>query len=109
MPPRPSLERLSLRPTPESWGDDELVSLAEAVALFFPKGPLTASSLRVARRRGELACVEVCGRTFTTPRAMRTMSALTVGVAPEGAPVTGSLDADRARAREALRRRLAAR
>ena len=103
MPPRPPLDRLSVRPNPEAWGDDELVSLAEAVGLFFPLGPLTAESLRVARRRGELACVEVCGRTFTTPRAIRAMSTPSLGSV---ATVEGVGTADLGAAWHSLRRRL---
>ena len=76
MAPRPTLDRLVARPTAEAWDADELVSLAEAAALFFPAGPLSAASLRAACRRGELACVSVCGKAFTTPRAVQTMKGL---------------------------------
>ena len=46
-------DRISLRPDPASWGDDELMSLAEAARLFWPDGPLTLASLRTAVRDGE--------------------------------------------------------
>jgi hypothetical protein len=73
MAPRPSLERLKLKPAPGDWGDDELVSLAEAAALYFPYGPMTANALRIAFRRGELAATEMCGKLYTTPRHVRAM------------------------------------
>ncbi len=73
MAPRPSLARVQLRPALKDWRDDELMSLAEAAALFFPAGPMTANALRIACRRGELAATDVCGRIFTTPRAVRTL------------------------------------
>ena len=38
MAPRPPLERLKARPKQDEWDDDELLSLAEAAALFFPPG-----------------------------------------------------------------------
>ncbi len=75
MAPRPPLERLKARPKQDEWDDDELLSLAEAAALFFPRGPLTVASLRIACQRGELACVQICGKGFTTPRALREMTA----------------------------------
>jgi hypothetical protein len=109
MAPRPSLERLRTRPRADAWGDDELVSLAEAAALFFPFGPLTASSLRAARRRGELACVEVCGRAFTTPRAIRDMRTPSLASDPsqgDAVPV-GRRDENAGAALAELRRRLA--
>ncbi len=108
MAPRPSLDRLATRPTAGDWGEDELVSLAEAAALFFPSGPLSAASLRAARRRGELACAEVCGRTFTTPRAVRAMSALSARVndRPGLERQHASVDLVGASALEELRRRL---
>ncbi len=74
MAPRPALERLDRRPAPGDWGLDELVSLSEAAALFFPSGPMTANALRIAFRRGELAAVEICGKLFTTPREVASMS-----------------------------------
>jgi hypothetical protein len=103
------LDRLKERPTADAWGDEEMVSLAEAVALFFPSGPLTASSLRAARRRGELACVEVCGRAFTTPRAIRDMMTPALAQTPSrGDPVPGGRGGVTSRAAlDELRRRLA--
>jgi len=45
-PPR----RVAARPDPQMWSPGELMTFAEAAALFWPDGPLTASSLRTAFR-----------------------------------------------------------
>ena len=79
MAPRPSLSRLTDRPDVADWQDDELVTLAEAAALFFPRGPMTANALRIAFHRGELAGAVVCGRIFTTPRGVGDLSTVRLG------------------------------
>ncbi|WP_210161788.1 hypothetical protein [Methylobacterium nodulans] len=50
------------------------MTLAEAVAVFFPHGPMTLSSLRTAYRNGDLAVRHVAGKMLTTPRAIREMT-----------------------------------
>jgi len=71
---RDPFARVKLRPTPEDWADDELMTLAEAAALFLPNGsPLTVSSLRNAKRAGQLAFVTVAGKHLTTPRAVKVL------------------------------------
>ena len=70
MAPRPALHRLKDRPDAENWRADELVSLAEAVALLFPHGTMTATALRIAYARGELGGAEICGKLYTTPAAL---------------------------------------
>lgn len=52
--PRASV-RIAQRPRPELWDPDELMTLAEAAAVFFPDGPFSLSSLRTAIRDGDLA------------------------------------------------------
>ncbi len=74
MAPRPPLERLEARPGPDEWDDDELVTLAEAVELFFPRGPLTIGGLRSAIGRHELPSVNICNRIYTTPGALRRLT-----------------------------------
>jgi hypothetical protein len=49
------------------------MTLTEAVAVFYPAGPLTLSSLRTAARAGDLAVRRVAGKDLTTPQAMRAM------------------------------------
>lgn len=49
------------------------MTLVEAVAVFFPDGPLTISSFRNAAHRGELAVAMVAGKFLTTPAAVREM------------------------------------
>lgn len=66
--------RVAARPLPEQWGEDELLSLPEAASLFWPEGPLSVSSLRVAVRDGVLPVTIVAGKILTTKRAVLTMS-----------------------------------
>jgi hypothetical protein len=68
---RDRLIRVRGRPRPELWNDDEPMTLAEAVAVFFPNGPLTLSSLRTAVCAGQLAVVRVAGKDLTTPKAVK--------------------------------------
>ena len=65
------LARVKARPTPDQWGEDEVMTLIEASAVFFPQGPLTLSSLRRAAAAGILEIAKVAGKDLTTPRAIR--------------------------------------
>ena len=65
------LGRTRARPDPSQWGEDEVMTLVEAAAVFFPQGPLTLSSLRTAATSGTLEIVRVAGKDLTTPRAIR--------------------------------------
>ncbi len=67
--------RVADRPKPEEWTDDELLTLPEAAALFWPAGPITTNTLRTAGRDGTLAITKVAGKFFTTPLAIRMMGA----------------------------------
>lgn len=71
---KPDLSRVSERPDPESWADDELLTLAEAAELFWPKGPLRTASLRTAARDGQLAIAVIAGKFMTTKRALKEMA-----------------------------------
>src|SRR6516165_5367405 len=68
---RDPLSRARARPRPDQWADDEAMTLPEAVAVFYPDGPLTLSTLRTAARAGQLAVARVAGKNLTTPKAMR--------------------------------------
>ncbi|MCO5091704.1 hypothetical protein [Bosea sp. (in: a-proteobacteria)] len=57
----------------EDWKEDELLTLTEAVALFWPRGPLTVTSLRTAGHEGTLEITVVAGKHFVTPAAIRSM------------------------------------
>lgn len=70
-PKRP--QRVADRPRSEEWNDDELLTLPEAAALFWPNGPITTNTLRTAGRDGTLAITKVAGKFFTTPMAIRRM------------------------------------
>jgi hypothetical protein len=65
------LVRAKARPDPAQWGEDEVMTLVEAAAVFFPEGPLTLSSLRRAAAAGTLEIAKVAGKDLTTPRAIR--------------------------------------
>jgi hypothetical protein len=66
-------QRVADRPRSEEWTDDELLTLPEAAALFWPDGPITTNTLRTAGRDGTLAITRVAGKFFTTPMAIRRM------------------------------------
>lgn len=65
-----------------------MMTLPEAAALLWPKGPLTTHSLRVAVRDGVLAVAVVAGRYLTTRKAIAEMSAC------RPLPGVGGLDGD---------------
>jgi hypothetical protein len=67
--------RVAARPDPAAWGDDELMTLAEAASLMWPQGPLTASSLRTAYRAGELEVAMIARKLLVTKRALAAMTA----------------------------------
>lgn len=85
MAPRPALTRVCERPDPASWADDELITLAEATRLFFPRGPLTIGGLRTAIARRELHGITLNNRIYTTPGAIRHLTRLEVKVLPAAA------------------------
>jgi hypothetical protein len=72
-PPR----RVAARPDPAQWRDDELLTFAEAVALLWPDGPLTASSLRTAYRAGHLEVTEIARKLLVTKAALKRMTETT--------------------------------
>jgi hypothetical protein len=73
MAPKPP-RRVAARPDPASWGEEELMTFAEAAALMWPDGPLTASSLRTAYRAGELEVVVIARKLLVTKRALNAMA-----------------------------------
>jgi hypothetical protein len=77
MDTRPTPPRVIERPDPRQWETDELMTLAEAVALFWPRGPLTVRSLRTAIRDERLPVSVVAGRHLVTKRALKEMSRCT--------------------------------
>jgi hypothetical protein len=66
--------RIEKRPSPTQWGEDELLTLAEAAALLWPEGPLTTTSLRTAVRHGRLEVAEIAGKILTTKAALQRMA-----------------------------------
>ncbi|MCK1668989.1 hypothetical protein [Bradyrhizobium sp. 153] len=72
MAPKP--RRIAARPDPEDWMEDELLTLPEAAALFWPEGkPVSASSLRRCYRAGTLEVVLIARKLLTTKRAIYAM------------------------------------
>lgn len=67
--------RIAARPETTLWSDDELLTLPEAAALFWPAGPITVHTLRTAARDRSLAITVVARKHFTTPLAIRRMGA----------------------------------
>src|SRR5260370_22974627 len=70
-PPR----RVAARSDPAQWRADELLTFAEAAALLWPDGPLTASTLRTAYRAGGLEVTVIARELLTTKRALAALAA----------------------------------
>lgn len=66
--------RILERSNTDLWGEDELLTLSEAAALFWPRGPLTTRSLRTAVRDGQLGTVTIAGKMLTTKRQLARMA-----------------------------------
>lgn len=62
--------RVVLRPDPAQWSADELMTLMEAAALFWPMGPLTTTSLRTAVRDRQLDVAEIAGKILTNKESI---------------------------------------
>lgn len=71
--PRDPVARCHARPAPGDWGDDEPMTLVEAVKVFFADGPLTVSSLRTEIANGRLATAKVAGRYYVTPANLKAL------------------------------------
>jgi hypothetical protein len=93
--------RVFERPDPSQWGDQELLNFKEAVALFWPSGPLTVHSLRTAHRMGQLGVAVIAGKFFTTKAAITEMG-LCVRKAEVAILKPAVTDRDAAKARAAI-------
>ena len=51
-----------------------MMALHEAVALIWPAGPVTVSSLRTAIAKSELAYARIAGRLYTTRASLAAMA-----------------------------------
>lgn len=78
MAPRPALDRILKRPNLSDWGEYELITFAEAVALLFPDGPLSTTTLHSLQKRGELEFVKVCGKSYTSINSVRKLVAVQI-------------------------------
>lgn len=72
---RDPLARVKRRPLPADWGPDEPMTLAEAVAVHWPDGLLTVSSLRTEIAKGALPFAYVNGRQWVTSRDLAALFA----------------------------------
>lgn len=70
----PECPRVAERPKARDWDMDEIMTLAEAVRLHWPKGPLTVPSLRHAIKTGTLPVCVVAGKHFVTRRGLLSLS-----------------------------------
>jgi len=68
---RDPLARVRRRPDPADWADDDKLTLREAVALFWPEGPVTLATIRGVIAKGELTPFWLGNRFFVTPAQMR--------------------------------------
>lgn len=71
---RPRPPRVEERPDPQQWKADELMTLDEAAALFFPSGVLRTAGLRRAYHTGKLAVAVLSRKHLTTRSAMEAMA-----------------------------------
>jgi hypothetical protein len=71
---RPLPPRVALRPDPSDWSDGELMSLGEAAALFWPRGPISVSSLRNAAKVKQLEVVVIARKILTSKASIAKMS-----------------------------------
>lgn len=78
--------RIRRRSDPAQWDLEEPLTLAEAVALLFPEGPLTVASLRTEIRKGRLRFSRVAGRLFVSRAAINSLFAPTAAAAPHLRP-----------------------
>ena len=98
MAPRDPLARARRLPAPSDWADDDAMTLAEAVAVFWPHGPLTIASLRTEIRKGRLTRAQVAGKDFVTPRALRALFEPATCPAAPKAPASTSVAASSTKA-----------
>ncbi len=63
--------RIVERPRVEEWTDDELMTLPEAAALFWPAGPITTNTLRTAGTRWQPRDHQGRGQVLHHPMAIR--------------------------------------
>jgi hypothetical protein len=83
---KPDLSRVVERNDPQAWAEDDLLTMAEAAMLFWPRGPLRAASLRNAAKNGQLAIVIIAGKMMTTKKALKNMANCTAAKRHEVAP-----------------------
>lgn len=69
----PPLARAEHRPDPHDWADDDPMTLAEYIAVFYPRGPLMIASLRAEIAKGRLTPAVVAGKHFVTPAQVRAL------------------------------------
>ena len=86
-----ALARVERMPTPAHWSDDDPMTLAEAVAVFWPYGPLTIASLRTEIGNGRLTPAHVAGKHFVTPAQIRALFQPEAPACPAGQKAPASI------------------
>lgn len=66
--------RVTTRPAAVDWDMDELMTLPEAVALFWPDGLLTVTNLRRAIEKEQLAHVRISRKVLTSRASILRMT-----------------------------------
>ena len=100
-----TVERVLERPLPEQWAEDELMTLAEAARLHWPRGPLTEETLRTAVRDGRLPVSEIARKLFVTKAALRELNVCKPRPAPGFSAERCDNEGDFAASIEAMGRR----
>ena len=72
---KPTPPRVVKRPTPDLWRADEPMTLQEFIAVFYPLGPITVTSLRTEIAKGRLPVARVAGKYFVTRAAVMALLA----------------------------------
>ncbi|MET4278544.1 MULTISPECIES: hypothetical protein [unclassified Bradyrhizobium] len=70
---KPKPRRIAAKPDASTWGDEDLMTLAEIVALLYPEGPISESFLRTSYRKGLLEVVLLNRKLLTCKRSVREM------------------------------------
>lgn len=95
--------RVAARPAPSQWDMDEVLTLPEAVALFWPHGPLTLNSLRRAVAKNQLPHVRIQRKLLTTRASILRLTQCATGSSSDLSPGSSDAAADDQAERERLR------
>jgi hypothetical protein len=100
----PDLSRAAERPKPEDWAMDEPMTLPEAVAVHWPRGPLKVATLRKLILEGRLPFTKLGKPYMVTREGLKVLGQCSLmGAAPDpGRPSIKSLLARHRAARNGI-------